>query len=470
MILNKKAKIIATLGPSSRDIDAIRKLAWSGVDVFRLNFSHGTHEIYKKTAANIRFVENEIEKPLAIMMDLQGPKLRIGVFEEGRVSLQKGEKFIFDLDRDIGNSKRVCLPHPEIFNSLKEGTDMLVDDGKVRFKVIENDGKKIEAEVIDGGVIANKKGVNIPNVVLPIPAITEKDKDDLKILNEIDADWVAISFIQNAEDILYARRFITNTAGILAKIEKPAAYKNLDSIIEVSDAVMVARGDLGVEVPFESIPRMQLQIIERARFYGKPVIVATQMLESMILNKVPTRAEVADVACAIAEEADAVMLSAESANGEFPEDAVKTMEKIVIQTEKDGLSFVNKNKIKPNDMAGSICEAINCSEVKIVAAFTESGRTALNVSRSRPNAYVIALTPSVKIARKLALAWGIYSIIVDEIFSFSQIVQVVQKKLGKILEEGDAVAIIAGIPFRISGATNLLHICKIDKNIFFKEN
>ena len=467
MKIFRKAKIIATLGPASSSGDMIRKLAIAGANVFRLNFSHGTHETHKQNATIIRNIEQELESPLAIMMDLQGPKIRIGVFENGSVSLKQGSKFIFDLEKDFGSSKRVSLPHPEIFNALKEGTDLLLDDGKIRLKINENNGKEIITEVIDGGILSNKKGVNIPNIILPITALTAKDKTDIAIVDEISADWVAISFVQTADDISYARSFINKDVGILAKIEKPSAVECIDSILTASDAIMVARGDLGVELPYESIPGIQRNLINKAREHRKPVVVATQMLESMISCHVPTRAEVSDVSCAVAEGADAVMLSAESASGNFPEEAVKTMAKIIERAESDNLDFFDKRFENLTAIAESVAKSVEKDDIKIITAFTESGRCAINVSNSRPKANIIAFTPNLKTLRKLSLVCGVKSILVDEIFSFSQMVQITQRVLCRNFEiyDGEKVAIVAGIPFRASGQTNLLHIYKIDKEI-----
>lgn len=463
----RKAKIIATLGPSSSSEEMIRKLAIAGANVFRLNFSHGSHETHRQNAAIIRKTEQELKIPLAIMMDLQGPKIRIGVFEDGSISLKRGSKFILDLEKDFGNSKRVSLPHPEIFNSLKEGTDLLLDDGKIRLKINENNGKEIETEIVDGGILSNKKGVNIPNIILPITALTKKDKEDIAIADEISADWIAVSFVQTADDISYARSFVSKDIGILAKIEKPSAVESIDSILEASDAIMVARGDLGVELPYESIPGIQRTLINKARKHRKPVVVATQMLESMISCHVPTRAEVSDVSCAIAEGADAVMLSAESASGNFPEDAVKTMAKIVERTESDNLDFFDKRFENLTAISESVSKSVEIDNIKIVTTFTESGRCAINVSNSRPKANIIAFTPNLKTLRKLSLVWGVRSILVDEIFSFSQMVQITQRVLCKNFEinNEEKVAIVAGIPFRESGQTNLLHIYKIDKKL-----
>lgn len=465
--MKKRAKIIATLGPSSSSIDMIRKLALAGANVFRLNFSHGTAETHKKNALAIREVEKELDTFLAIMMDLQGPKIRIGVFEDGSISLKSGSKFNLDMEKEFGNLKRVSLPHPEIFNSLKSGTELLLDDGKIKLKVMENNGKVIETEVIEGGILSNKKGVNIPNIILPINALTDVDKKNVELIDDIGADWVAVSFVQTAEDISYARSFINRDVGILAKIEKPSAVENIDSILKEADAIMVARGDLGVELPFESIPGIQKHLIDRARFYRKPVVVATQMLESMISCHVPTRAEVSDVACAIAEGVDAVMLSAESASGDYPEESVKTMAKIIEKAENDGLNFFDKSKENLTSLARALSSVVEIDHIKTIAAFTESGRCVVNASNGRPGAEILAFTPNIKTARRMSLAWGVRSILVDEIFSFSQMIQLVQKNICKYcnVEDGEKVVIVAGIPFRSSGQSNLLHICQIDKTL-----
>lgn len=463
----RKAKIVATLGPASSSEEMIRRLAKAGANVFRLNFSHGTHEAHKQNAVFIRKIEQELSIPLAIMMDLQGPKIRIGIFEGGHINLKKGAKFSLDLEKEFGNFKRVTLPHPEIFNALREGTELLLDDGKVRLRVEENNGREIVTEVIYGGQLSNKKGVNIPNVVLPINALTEKDKADVAIADEIGADWVAISFVQTADDITYAKSFINPTTGVLAKIEKPSAVEKIESILEVSDAIMVARGDLGVELPFESIPGIQRMLINKARMYRKPVIVATQMLESMTSYPVPTRAEVSDVSCAIAEGADAVMLSAESASGNYPEEAVKTMAKIVEKTEKGELTFFDKSFENLTAISQAVEKTVEIDKIDIVAAFSETGRCATNVSNGRPKANLVAFTPNLKTQRKLSLVWGVKAILVDEIFSFSQMVQITQRAICKNFEINDdtKAAIVAGIPFRASGQTNLLYVYTINKDM-----
>ncbi len=473
MIHERKTKIIATLGPASQSIDMIRKLCVAGADVFRLNFSHGDHELHKKNALAIRAVEQELEKPIAIMMDLQGPKIRIGVFEEGVASLKTGAKFILDLEKEFGNSRRVSLPHPEIFNSLKSGTELLIDDGKIMLRVLDNDGTRIETEVINGGIISNKKGVNVPNAILPITALTEKDKKDVAIINDIGADWLAVSFVQTAEDILYARSFVDDSVSIIAKIEKPSAVQNIDSILEVSDAIMVARGDLGVEIPFETVPGVQRHLINRAKAMRKPVVIATQMLESMTKCYVPTRAEVSDVASAVRNGVDAIMLSAESASGEYPEESVKVMAKIATQAEMESAAekYISSDKTGQTSMARAVYEVVKEDEIKYIAAFTEHGRTAINASNARPSATIIALTPNTQTLRKLCLVWGVRAVSVEEIYSFAQMVQIVQRRLCKYckLEEREKVAIIAGVPFRISGTTNLLHICEVENTVAEEE-
>lgn len=463
---SRKAKIVATLGPASSSEEMIRKLALAGVDVFRLNFSHGTRETHRQNATLIRRIEQEIDRPLAIMMDLQGPKIRIGVFEDGSVSLKQGAKFILDLERDYGNARRVCLPHPEIFNALKAGGELLLDDGRIKLRIMENNGKEIITEVVVGGILSNKKGVNIPNIILPITALTEKDKADVAIAEEIDADWVAISFVQSADDVSYAREFISPNTGLLAKIEKPSAVEGIDSILEVSDAIMVARGDLGVELPYETIPGIQRMLVNKARQHRKPVIIATQMLESMTSCHIPTRAEVSDVSCAVAEGADAVMLSAESASGDYPEESVKVMAKTVTKTEEDNLNFFDSKFENLTAFSESVAQTVEKEDIEIIAAFTETGRCAINVSNSRPKAKIVAFTPNPKTVRKLSMVWGIQAILVEEIFSFTQMIQIAQNTVQKYcdVEKGERIAIVAGLPFRTSGQTNLMHICTIGQS------
>lgn len=470
----RKTKIIATIGPSSSDSSIIRGLYDAGVNMFRLNFSHGNHETHRRNAHIIRNIEQDVDRPIAIMMDLQGPKIRIGVFEDGQITLKNGSKFILDMETEFGNLKRVTLPHPEIFSSLKEGAELLLDDGKLKLQVINNNGTRIETKVITGGVLSNKKGLNIPNILLPISALTEKDKNDLKIVEEIGADYIAVSFVQQADDINYARKFITSDVKIIAKIEKPKAIENLDSIIEAADAVMVARGDLGVEMPLEMVPGTQKLIVTRCRYYKKPVIVATQMLESMIQSPVPTRAEVSDIACAVDQNADAVMLSAESASGKHPIEAVKIMDRVIrrVEFEADEKDRNHERQCTSHlddsidsAITHALCSASSVSHIKLIAVFTESGRTAVNVSNGRPRATIISLTPNIKTARRMCLVWGVHSLVIEDLYSFSQMDQIVQAKIANFcnVEKTEHVAVVAGIPFRQSGFTNILHICEISK-------
>ncbi|MDR1332865.1 MAG: pyruvate kinase [Holosporales bacterium] len=466
--IGRKTKIVATLGPASSSLDIIRSLAEAGVDVFRLNFSHGAHDVHKENACSVRKVEKELGIPLAIMMDIQGPKIRIGTFEDKGVSLLAGAKFTLDLNPDHGNAMRVCLPHPEIINAIIPGTDILLDDGKLKLKAMNNDGKSIETVVLEGGQLSNRKGVEVPGVVLPINAITERDQADLAIIGEIDADWLAVSFVQTADDIECARNIVGPDINVLAKIEKPMALEYIDSIVGAADAIMVARGDLGVEIPFESVPHVQKMLVEKAREYCKPCIVATQMLESMISCHVPTRAEVSDVAYAVLEGADAVMLSAETASGQYPVEAVKTMAKIVTQAEREPCSFCHTNAASTSSVAEAVSIMAAKDNIETVVVFTESGRSANVIANGRPSANIVAFTTSQRAARRLCLSWGVTQIVSDEIFGFSQMIQIVQKNLIQNFDVADdqKIIIVAGFPFREPGQTNLIHICKVGKHSY----
>jgi pyruvate kinase len=331
----RRTKIIATLGPASCTDSVIRELVCAGVDIFRFNFSHGNYEFHQKNASIIRRLEREGGKTVAIMVDLQGPKIRIGAFKDGQILLHQGHKFVFDLENNLGTIERITLPHPEIFTSISAGTDMLLDDGKIRVRVVNSDECAIETEVIVGGKLSDRKGVNIPGALLPISSLTDKDLRDIEWIDGMTADYVAISFVQQATDIAHAKRLLNDNIKVVAKIEKPKAVENLDDIIAEADVVMVARGDLGVELPIETIPCVQRQIISRCKRYGKPVIVATQMMESMIQNPVPTRAEVSDVSTAVWQKADIVMLSAETASGKYPIEVVRTMDRIIRYSEQN---------------------------------------------------------------------------------------------------------------------------------------
>lgn len=465
----RKTKIVATLGPASCTYSSIKGLAEAGVDVFRLNFSHGTYETHRKNASIVRSIEQETGRPIAIMLDLQGPKLRIGVFEDGQVNLRTDAKFVLDMKNGFGNQKRVTLPHPEIFDSLSEGSEILLDDGKIKLRVMSNNGNTIETRVLVGGVLSNKKGFNVPNILLPINSLTDKDIKDIKNVELIGADYVAISFVQTAKDIIYARQFVNDEVGLIAKIEKPQAVENLDQIVGESDAVMVARGDLGVEIPLEMVPFIQRKIVSKCRQFKKPVIIATQMLESMTKSLTPTRAEVSDIATAVYQGADAVMLSAESASGNFPKESVTVMRRVIENTEMDDRyeDIVRAYDDESSTCSNLIPHIMKDQTIKFIAAFTESGRTAKDVASYRANFSIIALTPNVKTTRKMCLVWGGYALLIEDIYSFSQMVQVIQACIPNFCElcNGDKIAVVAGVPFRKSGSTNIFHICEISDNL-----
>jgi pyruvate kinase len=404
------------------------------------------------------------------MADLQGPKLRVGVFEEGKVHLRQGQHFRLDLDTKLGDSNRVNLPHPEIFNALEIGTELLLDDGKLKLKILSFEHDHAVTEVITGGDLSNRKGVNVPNVMLPISALTVKDRADLVFALDLGVDFIALSFVQRPEDVIEARELIAGRAKIITKLEKPMALQNLDEIVTLSDAVMVARGDLGVEMLPEEVPAVQRSIIRSSRLAGKPVIVATQMLESMITTPVPTRAEVSDVATAVYDGVDAVMLSGESASGQHPIEAVSFMNRIIKQTEQDPLyrTFLDTPLAKtPETVADSIAEAarqvVKTIDIESIATFTESGSTTLRVARQRPSAPILGLTPHKSISRFLSLVWGVHSVIVEEIYSFSHMTETACRCARR---EGFAhvnqnIIVTAGVPFGEAGGTNILRVAKI---------
>jgi pyruvate kinase len=411
----------------------------------------------------IRKIEKESNETVAIIMDLQGPKIRIGVFENGHIYLRNGAKFVFDLEKDFGDAKRVPLPHPEVFSAILPGTDILLDDGKIKLKVMESNENRIETKVLIGGDLSNRKGVNIPNTFLPINSLTDKDLSDLKIANNVTADYVAVSFVQQAEDIIHARNLLSSDIKIIAKIEKPKAIENLDSIIEKADAIMVARGDLGVESPIEAIPSLQLKIVNKCREHKRPVIVATQILESMIQNPVPTRAEVSDIATAVYQGADAVMLSAETANGSYPIETVKVVDRVIRYIEQDDSLKTGTANYSDFAISGMLSAATKTGDIGFIATFTESGRAALDVAASRPNSFIIAMTPNARTVKQMCLVWGTVATLIEEVYSFPQMVQIVQKYLPElfVLNQKEKVAIVAGIPFRRSGTTNVLHFCEV---------
>jgi pyruvate kinase len=463
---SRNAKIIATLGPSSSTPATIRSLFDAGVDMFRLNFSHGTHDDHKRRFEAIRGVEHDVGRPIGIMIDLQGPKLRIGTFFDGPVELHAGDKLRLDLENTPGDRTRVPLPHPEIFAALVPGTDLLLDDGKLRLEVLECGPCYAETRVKIGGRLSERKGVNVPGVILPLSPFTEKDRRDLTFVLEHGPDWVALSFVQKAEDIAEARTLIGSRALIMAKLEKPAAIENLDAIVALADGIMVARGDLGVELPPAQVPIIQRRIVRACRREGKPVVVATQMLESMTASPVPTRAEASDVAAAVYEGSDAVMLSAESASGRFPVESVVMMDSIIHGVENDAHTLTGP---KPEDFRASHADAI-CSALRLVAklvsatatiAYTKSGFTSMRAARERPLAPILSLTPSIASARQLTPVWGIHSVVVEtEITDEASMTRLVcdSALAGDFGKPGDNIVIIAGIPFGVSGTTNLLRV------------
>ncbi|MDL2284040.1 pyruvate kinase [Oxalobacter sp. OttesenSCG-928-P03] len=469
----RKAKIVATLGPASSDRAMILALFEAGVDVFRFNFSHGTHDDHRRRHEIVREVERMVGRPIAIMADMQGPKLRIGKFAAGKVELVAGAEFILDRDPRDGDEHRVSLPHPELFNVMTEGHAISLDDGKLRLKVIDSDADTIRTQVVTGGPLSDKKGVNVPDVVLPIPVLTEKDRADLEFALSLGVDWVALSFVQRLEDVLDARELVAGRAGIMTKLEKPSALDQLEEIVDASDAVMVARGDLGVELPPERVPGAQKRILRVCRNFGKPSVVATQMLESMISSPTPTRAEASDVASAIYDGADAVMLSAESASGAYPVEAVSIMNRIINEVERDPIypKMINAQYEmllpSPRDAIFAALRTVT-HIIRAVATvtYTESGSTSLQAARERPMAPILSITPHLATARRLALAWGVHSTVMDH--DVVDVDEMVNAACNTTLNEGfglpgDQIAIAAGMPFGQPGNTNLLRVAEIPR-------
>ena len=462
----RKAKIVATLGPASSTKEMILALFEAGVDVFRFNFSHGTQEDHRRRHEIVREVERLVGRPIAILADLQGPKLRIGTFDSGQVKISSGSEFVFDRNPLPGNEKRVCLPHPELFGIMEPGHGISLDDGKIRMKVIKSTDHEIYTRVENGGILSDRKGLNVPDVVLPIPALTEKDLRDLEFALALGVDWVALSFVQSPQDLIHARKIIAGRALLMTKLEKPSAMEHLDVIVRDSDAVMVARGDLGVELPPEKVPGSQIRIIRSCRQQGKPTIVATQMLESMISTPIPTRAEASDVATAIYEGADAVMLSAESASGAYPLQAVAMMNRIIVEVESDPLysQMINaQQEIHQEIDSDAICLAMRSVSKGINAVvnvtYTETGATSLRTARGRPDAPILSITPYLQTARRLALAWGIHSTVLDhDIHDVNDMVTAACRVAYEegLAKSGDSLTIVGGMPFGSCGTTNLL--------------
>ena len=465
---HRNAKIVATLGPASSSPEMIRSLFEAGADVFRLNFSHGTHEDHKKRYDLIRAIERDVGRPIGVLVDLQGPKLRVGAFAGGRVMLTTGAAFGLDLDGGPGDQQRVSLPHPEIFRALSPGVQLLLDDGKVRLEVESCGPSKAVTRVVVGGALSDRKGVSVVGAVLPLSALTPKDRIDLAYGLELGADWIALSFVQRPEDVEEIRGIVAGRAGVMSKLEKPSAVEHLDAIVALSDAVMVARGDLGVEMAPEKVPPIQRQIVRACRQAGKPSIVATQMLESMIEVPTPTRAEASDVASAIYHGADAVMLSAESASGRFPLEAVSMMNRIITAAENDRGYYRPMSDAARPEAAATIPDAICASmrqatsllPIAAVVTYTTSGSSSLRASRERPAASILSMAANVETARRLTLAWGVHSVQVpvihtlDEMSSFACETAVREGFAAK----GDTIIVAAGTPIGVPGTTNMLKI------------
>ena len=467
---NRRAKIIATLGPSSDNFDHIQHLFEAGADVFRLNFSHGNHEDHHERMKVIRKIEKSLKRPISVIADLQGPKLRIGEMESGDVELVEGQTFRLDLSDVPGNTLRAPLPHSEIFGSVKEGMDILLDDGKIRLQVITSGDNYVKTRIKVGGKLSSRKGVNVPYAVVPVQAMTPKDVTDLKFALNIGCDWIALSFVQRPEDVSQAREIIKDQAAIISKLEKPSAIEHLDEIIQLSDAIMVARGDLGVELLPEDVPGLQKHVIRKCREAGKPVVVATQMLESMVKAPAPTRAEASDVATAIYDGADSVMLSAETAAGDYPLAAVDIMDRIIARTERDpsyrnimDTAHPDPEKTASDAITAAARQVANTIEAAAIVTYTTSGSTTLRGARERPIVPILCLTGKEPTARRMALVWGVHAVVTEDVRSFAVMVD----KACRIAEEeglaqkGQRLVVTAGVPFGTPGATNVLRIALI---------
>jgi pyruvate kinase len=473
---HRNVKIVATLGPASDNYETIRALFEAGADVFRLNMSHGDHDDIRARHNIIRDIERDVGRPVCILADLQGPKLRCGVFEGDAAEIEEGQTFRFDLDDAPGDASRVQLPHKEIFEALRPGSTLLVNDGKLRLTVDDCGPDFADCTVRTGGTISNRKGVNVPDVVLPLAALSEKDKRDLEFVCELGVDWLALSFVQRAADVEEARALARGRAAILSKIEKPAGVEAFDEILDASDGIMVARGDLGVELPVQAVPPIQKRLIRKCRAVAKPVIVATQMLESMIESPVPTRAEVSDVAQAIYEGADAVMLSAESAAGQYPLEAVTTMNNVAEEVESDPTyreiieaSRQAKRTTTADGIVAAAREIAETTDIKAICVFSHSGSTAYKVSRERPRVPIIALTPITETARKVVLSWGVHSVETSSVerFKFAVVSAVRAAKANGFAVAADSVVVMAGIPFNVAGSTNILRVAPCDERLIF---
>ena len=469
---SRRVKIVATLGPASYAPEMIERLFETGVDVFRINMSHSSFDVVKKLHTAVRAAEARFGRPIGILADLQGPKFRVGDVGGGSMALSEGATFHFDTNQSAGSANRVFLPHPQIFEAVEPGHTLLLDDGKIRMTVVEKTASRIDATVLVGGMISSRKGISLPDTVLPIGPLTDKDRKDLDYALRLGVDWVALSFVQRGEDMRLARQIIGQGAALMAKIEKPAAITDLDAIVAHSDGLMVARGDLGVELPVERVPGLQKQIVSRARAAGKPVVVATQMLESMITSPVPTRAEVSDVATAVFDGADAIMLSAESAVDKYPLEAIRMMDRIAIEVQNDPNynAIVHATRTPPQETAADAIAAAahtvaDTLKLAAIICYTATGSTALRVARERPGLPVIGLSPVVATGRKLAMAWGVHCVLTSDPENQAAMV----RKACRIAfdegfaKAGEGVIIVAGVPLGSPGTTNMVRIAHLDE-------
>jgi pyruvate kinase len=467
---HRRAKIVATIGPASQSPSTLKALFLAGVDTFRLNFSHGTQEDHARVHESIRALEKQVGRPIGILMDLQGPKIRVGTFRDGKITVEAGESIRFVSSGSNGDRLAIPLPHPEIFAAAAPGHDLLIDDGRVRVRVTGLGDDFIDAKVIVGGTISNHKGVNLPGTVLDLSPLTAKDRADLEFGLKLGVDWVALSFVQKPSDIIEARSLVGGRAGLMAKIEKPAALDRIDDIIQLSDAVMVARGDLGVEIPPEDVPGRQKELVRACKLAVKPVIVATQMLDSMVAAPTPTRAEASDVATAIYDGADAVMLSAESATGRYPQEAVEMMDRIIRSTEQHKMygslvqaTELGEEQTPPHAVATAAADLATAIHAKAIVAYTSSGTTAARVARKRPRQPIVAITPNVEISRRLCLLWGAHSVLSEDVHTYEQMVQHATELAveEEFAQSRDLLVVVAGIPFAQAGTTNNLRVVSV---------
>ncbi len=470
----RRTKVVATLGPASSSREAIGRLFDAGADVFRINMSHTNHEKMRELVAAIRAVEVERNRPIGILVDLQGPKLRLGSFKNDAAEIDTGQDFVLDTDPTPGDATRVSLPHPEIFAAIKVGHTLLIDDGKLRLTVIEAAPQRIVARVKVGGKISNRKGVSLPDTVIPVAALAPKDLADLEAALDAGIDWVALSFIQRPEDIAEAKKITRGRAAVMAKIEKPQAVTRLNDILDIADALMVARGDLGVEMPLEKVPGVQKEMTRACRRAGKPVVVATQMLELMINSPMPTRAEVSDVATAIFDGADAIMLSAESASGQYPVEAVATMNRIAeeVETEAIYLASIHVLHTEPeatgaDAIAAAARQVAETLDLSAIVCWTSSGATGLRMSRERPKPPIVAISPMVATGRKLSLVWGIHCVIAEDARDQDDMVDRACRIAFKegFAKAGQRVIVVAGIPFGTPGATNMIRVAFVGAQV-----